>query len=162
LFDCLPWTLPLVWIVALFNSRGVARLALRPWRKTTNYGWWLIGSTAVLAVGFDLALEPVAHVKHLWLWQPTKLHHTWFGASPLNFLGWAVVALFILAFSTPSLIKKQPTGPSTPDFVPLAVWLGAMIVFAAIAAEAGLWLAPLVAMLFAGAATVLAIRGAQW
>ena len=163
LFDCIPWTLPLVWIVALFNSRGVVRLALRPWRKTTNYGWWLIGLTAVLAVGFDLALEPVAaHVKHFWLWEPTKIRATWFGASPLNFLGWAVVALLILAFTTPSLIKKQPGGPSAPDFAPLALWLGALLLFAVGAAAAGLWLAVAVDALLAGAAAFFAIRGAKW
>ena len=119
LFDCIPWTVPLLWIVAIFNSRGVARLGLRPWRKTKNYGWWLIGLTAVLAVVFDLALEPVAaRVKHFWLWQPTKLHITWHGASPLNFLGWALVSLLILAFITPSLIKKQPGSSGAPDFMP--------------------------------------------
>ena len=163
LFDCLPWALPLLWIVALFNSRGVARLALRPWRKTKNYGWWLIGLTAALAVGFDLALEPVAaHVKHFWLWEPTKIRATWYGASPLNFLGWAVVALLILAFTTPSLIKKQPGGPSAPDFAPLALWLGALLLFAVGAAAAGLWPAVLLDALIAGAATFFALRGAKW
>ena len=36
LFNCVPWTLPLIWVVAIFNSRGVARLMLRPWRKVKN------------------------------------------------------------------------------------------------------------------------------
>jgi uncharacterized membrane protein len=162
IFEAVPWTLPLWWIVALFNSRGVVRLALRPWRKTTNYGWWLIGLTAALAVGFDLALEPFAHVKHLWLWQPTKLHVTWFGASPLNSLGWAFIALFILAFTTPSLIKKQPGGPSKPDYMPLVLWLMVIAVFAVNGALAGLWLAVIVDVILAGAATFFAIRGARW
>lgn len=163
LFDCIPWTVPLLWIVAIFNSRGVARLGLRPWRKTKNYGWWLIGLTAVLAVVFDLALEPVAaHVKHFWLWQPTKLHITWHGASPLNFLGWAFVSLLILAFITPSLIKKQPGNSRAPDFMPFGLWLGAMTLFAASSATAGLWPAVIVDAVLAGVATVFAIRGAKW
>ena len=33
LFKTLPWAMPLVWVVAMLNSRGVARLILRPWRK---------------------------------------------------------------------------------------------------------------------------------
>jgi len=89
----------------------VGRLILRPWRKVKNYGFWLIGLTALLAVAFDLALEPFAwHVKHFWLWQPTRLSVTWQGTTLLNFIGWAFVSLLILAFATPSLIRKQPGG----------------------------------------------------
>src|SRR5882724_2473009 len=33
IFNTLPWAMPLLWIVAVLNSRGVARLILRPWRK---------------------------------------------------------------------------------------------------------------------------------
>ena len=162
-FDCIPWTLPLLWIVALFNSRGVARLALRPWRKTTNYGWWLMGLTAVLALAFDLAIEPVAaHVKHYWLWSPTKSPVAWYGASPANFLGWVFVSLLILAFSTPSLIKKKPGGPSKPDFAPLGLWLGIIVLCAVISAQAKLWPAVAVDAVLASVATVFAIRGAKW
>ena len=56
LFETLPWTMPLIWIVAILNSRGVARLILRPWRKIRSYGFWLIGLTALLTLLFDLAL----------------------------------------------------------------------------------------------------------
>ena len=49
--DILPWTMPLLWIVAVFTARGVMRLILRPWRKTKTYGWWLIGLTAALVAG---------------------------------------------------------------------------------------------------------------
>ena len=50
-----PWTVPLLWIVALFSSRGTARVILRPWRKLKSYGYWLIGLTAVLITAFDFA-----------------------------------------------------------------------------------------------------------
>src|SRR5579862_8917728 len=59
-FGVLPWAIPAVWVVAMLNSRGVARLILRPWRKTSKYGFWVIGLTAVLMVMFDLSLEPFA------------------------------------------------------------------------------------------------------
>lgn len=163
IFNSVPWMVPLLWIVALFSARGVARLILRPWRKIKNYGWWLIGVTAVLAVAFDLALEPFAtQVQHLWRWQPTKIAATWSGASPLNFLGWIFIALLILAFATPSLIKKQPGSPGAPDFHPLLVWLGALLLFALGAAGAGLWWPVAVDAAIAAVTVVLAVRGARW
>ena len=36
LFKTLPWAVPLLWVFAILNSRGVARLILRPWRKTKS------------------------------------------------------------------------------------------------------------------------------
>jgi len=68
-FNVLPWAVPLAWIIILLNARGVARLILRPWRKSRLYGFRLIGVTAALAVMFDLGWEPYAtQVKHFWLW----------------------------------------------------------------------------------------------
>src|ERR1044072_3287796 len=49
LFNVLPWSIPFLWVVIIFNSRGVARLILRPWRKSRLYGFRLIGVTATLA-----------------------------------------------------------------------------------------------------------------
>ena len=64
LFDPLPWTIPMIWLVALLASRGTARLVLRPWRNTPNYGYWLIGTAALLVVVLDLGLEPFAVQVH--------------------------------------------------------------------------------------------------
>ena len=65
IFGVLAWPITALWIIAILNSRGVARLILRPWRKIRTYGFWLIGITAVLTVLFDVALEPFAtRVKH--------------------------------------------------------------------------------------------------
>lgn len=163
LFNTVPWPVPLLWIVAIFNSRGVVRLILRPWRKIHHYGYWLIGLTALLTVAFDMALEPFAQpVKHLWRGLPTKIDANWHGASPLNFLGWAFISLFILAFITPSLIRKKPGNPSAPDLAPLGVWLGAFALFAISSAAAGLWSAVIADVMLASIATVFAMRGAKW
>ena len=163
IFNTIPWPILMLWVVAIFNARGMARLILRPWRKVKNYGFWLIGLTAVLAVAFDVALEPFAwHVKHFWLWQPTRLPITWQGTTLLNFFGWLFVSALILAFATPSLIKKQPGNPSQPDLHPLAVWLGAFVLFTAGAAGAGLWWPVGVDAAIAVVTTVFAVRGAQW
>ena len=152
-----------IWIIAIFNARGVARLTLRPWRKVKNYGFWLIGLTVVLAVAFDVALEPYAwHVKDYWLWRRTKIPITWQGATLLNFIGWASVSLLIMMFATPFLIRKQPGNHSTPDFQPLAIWLGALILFAVGSARVGLWLPVGVNIAIAVVTTFFSVRGAKW
>jgi uncharacterized membrane protein len=162
LFNTVPWTVGLLWIIAIFNSRGVARLMLRPWRRVKTYGFLLMSLTAVLALVFDFALEPFAHAKHLWLWLPTKIPVTWHGASPLSFLGWAFVSLLILAIIMPYLIRKQPGSPSAPDYAPLALWLGAIVLFAANSAEAGQPAALTVDVVAAGAVALFSWRGARW
>lgn len=159
----LPWSVPLLWVVVVFNSRGVARLILRPWRKMKTYGFWLIGVTMTLAMLFDLGMDPfLARLNHFWLWQPTKFHLTWQGAPLINFPGWLVVTLFILAFATPLLIKKQPGQRNVPDYHPLFLWVGALVLFAVGAGRHGLG-APLVLDgVVIVTALVPAIRGARW
>ena len=163
IFNFVPWSIPLLWVIAIFNARGVGRLILRPWRKVKNYGYWLIGLTAALATAFDLALEPYAwYVKHFWFWQRTKIPFTWEGAALLNFVGWAFVSLLIMMFATPSLIRKQPGKSSSPDIQPLALWLGALILFATGSAGAGLWWPVGVDAAIAAVTTVFAVRGVKW
>jgi uncharacterized membrane protein len=162
LFNSVPWTVPLIWIFAILNSRGTARLMLRPWRKMKNYGFLLMAMTSVLTLAFDFALEPFARVKHLWLWQPTKISLTWQGATPLSFLGWLFVTLLILAVTMPYFIRKQPGGSSAPDYAPMTLWLGALALFGIKSGQAGLWPAVAVAGIFVIIVTVLCWRGAKW
>lgn len=162
LFNSLPWAIPLIWIVALLNSRGVARLILRPWRKLRVYGFWLIGLTTILAVLFDCGLEPFAtRFQHYWLWRPTKLPIDWYGAPLSNFLGWLVTALLALAFATPSLINKKPA-KSAPNYHPLIVWIALNIHFIAAAVSLHFWLAAAVSGIASIAVIPFAIRGARW
>lgn len=163
LFKTVPWAVPLLWVVVILNSRGVARLILRPWRKTKTYGLWVIGLTAALVMMFDLALDPFAsRVGHYWLWTPTKFPVTWQGAPLVNFLSWAAVSLFMLAFVTPLLINKRPKGPSRPDYHPLGLWLGALLLFAVAAVLKGLWPAAAADAGMGVVTAVFAIRGAGW
>jgi uncharacterized membrane protein len=163
LFHALPWAMPVIWILAILNSRGVARLVLRPWRKTRAYGFWLIGVTTVLTVLFDLAFDPFASkVKHYWYWEPTKLSLSWQGAPLVNFFGWLVVTLLILAFVTPMLINKHPLHRRPPDFHPLGVWLGGIFLFGAGSATLGLWSAVILDGIIGTGVAVLAIRGSRW
>jgi uncharacterized membrane protein len=163
IFNFVPWTIPLLWVIAIFNARGVARLILRPWRKVKNYGFRLVGLTTLLVVAFDVALEPFAyHVKHFWFWQPTRLSVTWQGATLLNFAGWAVVTLLILTFTTPLFIRKQPGSSRASRFHSLTIWLGALLLFATDSAGAGFWWPAGVDAAIAAVTTAFAIRGAKW
>lgn len=163
LFRTLPWAMPFLWIVAVLNSRGVARLILRPWRKTHGYGYWLIGITAVQTVLFDVALDPFAsRVRHYWLWTPTPFSLTLQGAPPVNFFGWTVVTLLMLAFVTPALINKHPIPKSPADFHPLAIWLGFILFFGTACALRELWPAVATDMAIGIATLIFAIRGGRW
>ncbi len=162
LFRVLPWSIPVLWIIVILNARGVARLILRPWRKSRLYGFRLIGVTAVLALVFDFGLEPFATlVNHCWLWQPTKLALLWHGTPPTNFLGWLMTALLVLAFATPVMINKSHQKfPS--DYHPLIIWLLLSLLFATGVAAHQLWLATGFLVLAGLITTVMAVRGARW
>ena len=163
IFKTLPWALPLIWVVVVLNSRGVARLILRPWRKTKAHGFRVIGMTALLALLFDVAFEPFAtRVKHFWLWLPTAWPLTWQGASVMNFLAWALITIMILLFVTPVMIIKKPRSKTGPDFYPLCLWFGALILFGTGCAVTGIWLPVFVDALIGIAVAVFAVRGAMW
>ena len=159
----LPWSVPLLWVVMVLNSRGVARLILRPWRKTHGYGFWLIGLTAVNTMILEGVFEPFAtHIKHCWIWTTNAFSPIPYGAPLSNWAGWFLVTLLILAFVTPCLINKQLSKRSRPDYHPLAVWLGTLLLCATGTAMQGYWITVavdgIIALLVAG----FAIRGGRW
>jgi uncharacterized membrane protein len=160
----LAWPIPLLWVVVILNSRGVARLILRPWRKLGSYGFWLIGITTALTVLFDAGLEPFAAVvKKYWFWHPTRLPVTWGTAPITNFVGWLVTALLILAFATPALIDKRARSSNRPpNYHPLGAWLLAMVLFGTGAATHQLWLGAGYCTVAGIAVSAFAIRGARW
>ena len=163
LFYPLPWAVPMIWIALLLSSRGVARLMLRPCRKSPSYGFKLIGLTALLVVLLDVGLEPFAtRVKHYWFWNPTKLKLDWYSTPGVNFMGWAITALLILAFATPALINKNPIQKPKPEYSPLAVWLLLNLLFGTGAAILHLWPAVGLISLSSVAVAVFALTGARW
>lgn len=161
-FNVLPWSVPLLWIVAIVNGRGVARLIMRPWRKTNYYGFWVIGLTCAMTAILDLALEPFAvFVRDYWIWQAPKSVPDWYTAPWVNFLGRFVAALAILTFTTPWLINKQPIKLPI-DYHPLIVWLSINLWLTIGNALHHLWLAVALSAAVNIAMTVYAIRGARW
>jgi uncharacterized membrane protein len=162
LFNSMSWLVPFLWIIAILNARGVARLIMRPWRKLRIYGYWVIGLTALLGLLFDCGLEPYAtHLQHYWFWRPTKLSVDWYGTPLSNFLGWLLAALLVLAFSTPSLMKKKPS-KSILNYHPLIVWISMNVLFIAASLSQHLWLAAALSAAGCAVATAFAVRGANW
>ena len=157
-----PWSIPLLWLVVVVNARGVARLILRPWRKTNYYGFRVIGLSGLLAVLLDAGLEPfAARVLHYWFWNTHANVLDWYSAPWANFLGWYVTVLAILGFSTPWLINKQPLKQPT-DYHPLVVWLMLNFHFATGDALEHSWAAVALSLLANAVMTVYAVRGARW
>jgi putative membrane protein len=162
LFSSMSWAVPFVWIVAILNARGVARLIMRPWRKLRIYGYWVIGLTAILALLFDSGLEPYAtRFNHYWFWRSTKMSINWYGTPFTNFLGWVLTALLVLAFSTPSLMKKKPS-KSKLNYHPLVVWIAMNVLFIAASLSQHFWLAAATNTAALILVTAFAVRGANW
>ncbi|HXD00543.1 MAG TPA: carotenoid biosynthesis protein, partial [Verrucomicrobiae bacterium] len=159
----LPWPLPFLSTAALLSSRGVARLILRPWRKTAKYGLWVIGLAALLTVIFDFNLEPFASAANSWwIWRMPKSVPAWQTAPWVNFLGLAMTTLLILAFTTPWLINKSRTRSGPLDYHPLLLWLLLNLLPAAGDATHHLWLPAALAVVLSILATTFALRGARW
>jgi len=161
-FTLVPWPMPLLWVILIINGRGVARLIMRPWRRTNYYGFWVIGLTCGLAVVFDLGFEPFAvQVKNYWIWLGRKGVLSWHTAPWVNFLGWFSGCLGIIAFTIPWLINKQPV-KQPMDYQPLGVWgLVNLWVLTGNAAH-GLWWAAALGLFLNGLAITYAVRGARW
>jgi uncharacterized membrane protein len=157
-----PWPMPLLWQVVVVNVRGVARLILRPWRKTTYYGFWVIGVACLLAVVFEAGLEPFAtRMRHYWFWETHVSVLNWYSAPWVNFLGWCVAALGVLGFTTPWLINKQPVKQPT-DYHPLVIWLLLNFYFATANGLEQLWFAVAFSLVVNLLVTAYAVRGARW
>jgi len=164
LFGTVAWPMPLVWLIVVLNARGVARLGLKPWRKTKTYGFWVIGVAALLVVLFNLGLETfAAKVARYWLWLPTKFSFTWHGMPWINSLGWALVTLLALAFATPFLISKNSRSRKLPpDYHPLIVWILLLTWLGTGAALENIWSATILCAVTALISTGFAVRGARW
>jgi hypothetical protein len=106
--------------VIVLNARGVARLLVRPWQDTANYGFWVIGWTVILAAVWGHSLEIFISTGEN-SWNTTNTHTIFSAAAWMNLLGWAATTFVILLFVTPTLINKSPK-KLMPDFQPLYVW----------------------------------------
>ncbi|MCX6905120.1 MAG: carotenoid biosynthesis protein [Verrucomicrobia bacterium] len=159
LFDKLPVIMPCWWLAILVSSRETARLVLHPWHHSRQYGVWLIGLAALLAVVMDLSLEPFAvRLTHSWLWHTPERTLCWYSAPWANFLGWAATAVVTLGFCVPWFIRKRP-GASVYGFTPALIWGLLSLHFLAGNLWRGLWLAAAVGGALAATVLFLAWHG---
>ena len=139
----------------------MARLILRPWREHPEYGWWVIGLTAVLATALDATYEPFsAHVRHYrgWLTSPNSVH--WYGVPWVNFIGWFGTSLAVLLPVSPLLLSKQPIRQPF-DRHPAIVWLTLLAYFTTANAMRGLWTAVELGVFLGAVGGFLAWRGSK-
>lgn len=117
-----PWLTPLAWVVAVLNSRGVARLVLRPWRSSHNYGLWAIAVTCALVFMLDACLDLADW--HIDDWRAAA--------------ACIVSTLAIVVLAVPWLINKRPGPQPPPDWQPFMIWqiLNVLLAFAEAAQHA--------------------------
>jgi hypothetical protein len=113
------WMLrPVLWILAVLTSRGVAQVILRPWRRIAAYGYGLLGTTAVLA-GLSLAsFEFVASGAGV------DASRSAFDQRFGNFAivgARAVIGVAALLLATPALVKTRP-GQSSSNRCLIVLW----------------------------------------
>jgi hypothetical protein len=116
LFGSAFWATPIMWVVLILNGRGVAKLLLRPWRRTPHYGFWVLGSAVLLVMGLETSAVAInqcsGSMSHM-----TDNHWAW-----THWAVWTVLALVTLAVVTPMLINKSVV-ERAPTPQPLLVWL---------------------------------------
>jgi hypothetical protein len=122
------WWIPLVWIIALLNSRGTARLILRSWRQTPTYGIQVLALTTALSLLFIAGLEAFATSAGT-SWFANHGRTGWNGFVPGHLPAFVVATVIILILVTPILIRKKPVS-SPPDFFPLITWALLTLLFA--------------------------------
>lgn len=112
LFGQMPLIIPFCWLTIILNSLWITLYLLKTTTFDSSSKFFLMITTAFLAVLTDLNLEPVASlVKHYWIWVEPGVHY--YGIPGFNFFGWFMVSLIMLAIFLPSLPEdfRVPTTP---------------------------------------------------
>jgi hypothetical protein len=155
-----PWPVPFLAVLILLGGRATARLILLPWRRTRQYGFWLLTVAAVLATVAYLTLDPVARQAGWWRWRVATAGVAWYGRPWFDFLIAFILTAVVLAAVTPWLIAKRPL-PRPPDLRPAGLWLGLLLLLVLANARDGAWWAASVGAVVALAGGLMAARNAR-
>lgn len=118
-----PLAIGFAWLLIVVGSLFTARWLLAYVKQGRGNLWPAVLLGAVLAVGLDLLLEPVAyHVKGYWEWQ-APVSDGYYGVPWSNFATWLVAALGL------NWLVSRTTGEKKLEWSWLPVWLYAMNVF---------------------------------
>ncbi len=162
LFHLVSWISPLLSLVLILNSRGVAQLILLPWRRRPNPGLRTLALAATLAVILELGLEPFAvDVARLWTWTVAHPAPVWYSAPWLNLFLFGIIALIALILATPWLINKAATTAPPPNSRPLVLWLALALLLAIANFLHGLLAAAIFGLFSTSLITLLALLGSR-
>jgi hypothetical protein len=118
-----PWMVPLLWMGALINARGVVRLILRPAKHWNGYGFWVIGFASILAAMWMCLVDAVmTSAASLWNWQQTLSIPGFHSLPALLPIRNIAVGLIALVLGMPWLLNKKPV-PEPINWHPLGIWL---------------------------------------
>jgi putative membrane protein len=146
--DLVPWVVPFAFIPLLLGAWAAAyRLGGK------DPALW-IGTTAVLLVGVDLAIDPGAVAAGFWAWD---IPGAWYGVPVVNFLGWLFTGCITAAVLT-ALLGVVPGERGPPPLMVASSLLLALPLWAGYCAAKGL---PIPAILGA-ALWLLLIRPGMW
>ena len=152
---------PFLWLTMAMACRGVARLAVRPWRKLQYYGIWVMAVATLLALALALVQEAAGGAAGWWRRENRPGTWTWYECPWASMLGWVLTTLVVYAFTTPWFLNKKPVKQPT-DWHPLGVWTALMAWLTTLNLSQHHWAAAIVG----GVATALgvgaAIRGGRW
>jgi bisanhydrobacterioruberin hydratase len=138
-----PIAIGFAWIMVVVSGLVTARwLVGSRWGRGFGYMLPLAAIGALLSMGLDLLLEPVAfHVAGYWVWAPTV--ENWYGVPWTNFLTW-LVAVFVLNLLL--LYRINLWGRLRWPWVPIALYAMIVLMFGIVNAAHGFWLAALVGL----------------
>jgi putative membrane protein len=137
-----PLAIGFAWLFIVMSGLFTAAATLRRFLGR-NPGWPAVALTgAVLAVGLDLLLEPVAYrVKGYWQWlEPGAAYY---GVPWTNFLAWFLAALIMNALVL-ALLRHRPAHLA---WVPLALYIMNGALFGVVDLAHRLWVPSLIGLL---------------
>ncbi|MDQ3705472.1 MAG: carotenoid biosynthesis protein [Chloroflexota bacterium] len=119
-----PLAIGFAWLLIVVGGLFSARWLLSYVKARQPRFWPTVLLGAVLAVGLDLLLEPVAYnVKHYWEWQAPE-SEGYYGVPWSNFATW-----FVAALGMNWLVSRATAGTLKLAWTWLPVWLYGMNVF---------------------------------
>ena len=159
LLGIVPWTVPLLFLIKILNSRGVARLIVYGGKPPFGRGWRVL----LLAIGLSLLQDGILQTfatgpGAAWKWPADEGSTRWLAAPWSHYFAEAVFTGLSLVAITPWLINKHPGPPRPLSHYPLGVWLSVTFSLAFVSGAHGAVGGQLFGVLTSVVITLLAVR----